>query len=114
MSKFADKYNRGSKYTFKAPKEMKFESLADLWTNNGADQAYTVRAFFINKKSKYGNHPIVVTDNCMIGLPKHLTDIVEEMIKDSELTDEINAGNFNFVIEPYQKENNVYYSVRWL
>ena len=114
MSKFADKYNRGSKYTFKTPKDFKFESLSDLWNNNGADYAYTVKAFYINKKSKFGSQPVVVTDSCIISLPKHLTEIVEEMIKDSELTEEINNGNFCFVIEPYEKNDNVYYSVRWL
>lgn len=114
MSRFADKYNKGSKYTFRTPETHKFESLVDLFNNNGADNVYTVRALFINKKSKFGNHPVVVTTDELIGLPKHLTDTVEEMIKDSELTEAINGEKFGFTITPYDKEGKTYYSVTWL
>lgn len=111
----ANKYNRGSKFTYKAPDSHKFESLVDLFNANGEDNVYTIKGFWINKKSKYGKHPVIVTPECYIGLPKHLTDVFEEMMKDDDAIKAINNNELGFTIYPYTKGKDedvqVYYSI---
>lgn len=112
----ASKYNRGhgKKFTFEIPKEFTYSSLHDLYNNNGADFVYDIRAMYINKKSKFGESPIIATSNELVNFPKHLTDTVKEMLTDSEVIDAINNHVFGFQIYTYTDGENVYYSVNWV
>lgn len=112
----ASKYNRGhgKKFTFEIPKEFTYSSLHDLYNNNGADFVYDIRAMYINKKSKFGESPVIATSNELVNFPKHLTDTVKEMLTDSEVIDAINNHVFGFQIYTYTDGANVYYSVNWV
>lgn len=112
----ASKYNRGhgKKFTFEIPKEFTYSSLHDLYNNNGADFVYDIRAMYINKKSKFGDSPVIATSNELVNFPKHLTDTVKEMLTDSEVIDAINNHVFGFQIYTYTDGTNVYYSVNWV
>lgn len=110
----ANKYNKGKKFDFVTPKDFKYESLKDLFNNNGGEYIYTVRALYVNNKSKFGESVVAVTDEQMVNLPKHLNDVVKQMLLDEELIDAVNKGAFGFKIYPYEsKDGNVYYSVNW-
>lgn len=112
----ASKYNRGhgKKFTFEIPKEFTYSSLHALYNNNGADFVYDIRAMYINKKSKFGESPVIATSNELVNFPKHLTDTVKEMLTDSEVIDAINNHVFGFQIYTYTDGSNVYYSVNWV
>lgn len=110
----ASKYNHGRKFDFEIPKDFKYMSLHDLYNNNGSDFVYDIRAMYINKKSKFGESPVVATSNELVNLPKHLTDTVKEMLADSEVVDAINNHVFGFTIYTYMNGENVYYSVNWV
>lgn len=112
----ASKYNRGKKFDFEIPENFQYVSLHDLFNNNGSDFVYDVRAIYINKKSKYGESPVIVTSNELVNLPKHLTDTVKEMLADSELVTSINNHTFGFQIYTYETSNRkeLCYSVNWV
>ena len=112
----ASKYNKGSQFTFKVPKEFKYCSLVDLYNNNGEGCVYEVKALFINKKSRYGDSGIVALSSCLVNLPQHLTDSVKEMLKDEELIEAVNNGKVGMEIYPYETEarEGLCFSVRWV
>lgn len=112
----ASKYNKTNLFNFEIPKEFEYKSLADLFNNNGKDFVYTVKAVYINKKSRFGESPVVATENCLVNLPKHLTDVAVEIMRDSETVDAINEGKFGFKIYTYETKNRseLCYSVNWV
>lgn len=116
MAWSAKKYNKGSVFTFKAPDTFEFTTLDELYTNNGIDRVYPVKALYINTKSKYGDHPVVVTDSAFVDVPKHLIDTVKEMMNDEECIDAINNGHVGFTVYSYidKRYKRTCYSVNWV
>ena len=112
----ADKYNKSNFFTFTAPKGFEYRSLHDLFNNNGADFVYEIKAMYINKKSKYGESPVIATTDYFVNIPSHLTDTVKEMIKDAEAVDTINNGHLGFQIYTYETKHRkeLCYSVNWV
>lgn len=111
---FAEKYQKTTpKYTFKAGEDFEFYTCKALYELSGGI-THAIRGIFLNKKSRYGVNPIVVSDDCFISLPKHLLESCEEMMKDPGTTYLINEGKCGLEIEPYQKEGNTYYTVKWV
>lgn len=114
MAFSVNKFNKGSRYDFSIPKDFKFVSLHDLYNDNGLNFVYEVKGLYINRKSKYGDNPVVVTGAELVDLPKHMLDTVNEMRIDPEVTDAINAGHVGFTIYTYEKNGRVCYSVNWV
>lgn len=112
----ASKYNKTNLFDFIIPKEFEYKSLADLFNDNGKDHIYLVKALYINKKSKFGESPVIATDSCLVNLPKHLVDIAKEMLKDDEFITAVNKERFGFKIYPYESKNfdGLCYSVDWV
>lgn len=110
----ASKYNHSKKFDFEIPKDFNYASLHDLYNNNGKDFVYDIRAMYINKKSKFGESPVIATSNELVNFPKHLTDTVKEMLTDSEVIEAINNHVFGFTIYTYMSGENVYYSINWV
>ena len=73
--------------------------------------------FYTNKKSMYGENEVVVTDDYIINLPKHLTETVEKIVNNEDYLKLINEGKFVFNIYEYEyklgKEVKKAYSVNW-
>lgn len=112
----ASRFNRGKKFDFEIPKNFEYRSLHDLFNDNGENFVYKVNAIYINKKSKYGESPVIVTDNELVNLPKHLTDLAKEIIADKEAVEQINNGEFGFTIYTYETQNrkDLCYSVNFI
>lgn len=112
----ANKYNKGNSFTFKAPKDFEYHSLHDLFNNHGKDMVHGVHALYINKKSKFGESPVVASDNCFVNLPSHLTETVKDMMKDTETVEAINNGKLGFTIYTFESKNRkeLCYSVNWV
>lgn len=116
MAWSAKKFNKGSKFTFKTPDSFQYQTLDVLYKTNGTDKIYPVKALFLNDKGRYGTHPVIVTDNELVDVPKHLTETVREMIADDECVDAINNGKVGFTIYEYidSKFKKTCYSVTWI
>lgn len=112
----ANKYNKGARFDFQIPKEFHFQSLANLFENDGKGIVYNVRGLYINHKSKYGDAPVIVTDFCLVNVPKHLLDTCKAMLLDDDFISAVNAGKVGVTIYTYNVKNSddLRYSVSWV
>lgn len=111
-----EKYAQTSKrFDYEIPATHEFASLHDLFNQHGADKVHLIKAMFINKKSRYGDSPILVTENELVNAPNHLTETVKAMIADGELVDAVNANRIGFKIYTYKtkKYNGTFYGIQW-
>ena len=111
-----DKYKQTAKrFEYEIPKSHEFVSLHDLYNQYGKEHIYKLTALFINKKSRYGDSPVVVTENFLVNAPNHLTETVKAMIADGELVDAVNNGEIGFKIYTYttKKYNGNFYGIEW-
>lgn len=113
---FASKFNKDVKKFEFDTEGLDYVSLNDLFENNGADEVYTLRGFYINKKSKFGDAPVGMTDGCLVNLPSHMLDVVEKIMADDEAVADINAGKVGFTIYSYmdEKHNKICYSIKFV
>lgn len=109
----ANKYNRGSVFTAR-PQGEEYYSLEELFKQNRRE--HVVLAMYINTKGMYGPTPTVLTGDCFINLPTHLTETVKEMIQDKEVIDAVNNGNLGIEIYQYfsNKHHKNCYSINWV
>lgn len=116
MAFSATKFNKDNKFTFKTPEDFTFETLDSLYDKNGEKKIYMVRALYLNTKSRYGVHPVIVTDNELVDIPKHTTETIREMIADDDCVEAINNKKVGFTIYSYidNKYKKLCYSVRWV
>ena len=77
-------------------------------------QTFLIHAMFINKKSRYGDSPVLVLDDFTVNLPQHLTDTVKAMIQDFELVTAVNKRQIGFTIYTYQGTHGIGYSINWV
>ena len=113
---YVTKFNKGSKFTFKADDYVQYVSLEELYNQN-PEQIHNVKALYINTKSRFGDAPCVAIDPVIIvNLPNHLLDIVKEMISDDECVAAINNNEVKFKIYSYKDKtfNKTCYGVEWL
>lgn len=94
---FADKYNKGSKFTFKTPEKADFKKLSDF----AEGTTLVLKAIYINSKGKYQPHPVFVTETHLVDIPAGNTDTVNKILEDDEAIADINAGKVGFVVEKY-------------
>jgi len=110
----ANKYNRGSVFTARPKGEEVYYSLEELFNQNRKE--HVVLAMYLNTKGKFGATATVLTGDCLINLPTHLTETVKEMMHDKEVIDAVNNGKLG--IEIYQYFSNKYhkncYSINWV
>lgn len=100
---FANRFNKGKKFDFNT-EGLEFTSLSDLYNGNGADAQYTLKAVFINTKSKFGDTPVFASDKFLVNAPSHLLDTVKEILSDAEAVASINNNKVGFSIYPYKSE----------
>lgn len=113
----ASRFNKKNPFTFQVPEDFGYVSLEDLFDENGKEGKYTVHTMFINTKGKFKPHPTVAIDDCLVSFPSHLTETVEEIMKDDEAVAAVNEGKFGFMIRPYQTKaypDQVFYGVDWI
>ena len=110
----ANKYNKGSRFKARPRGEEVYFNLEELYNQNRRE--HTVLAMYINNSGKYGPTPTILTGDCLINLPKHLTETVSEMIKDAEVIDAVNNGNLGIEIYSYfsNKVHKTRYSINWV
>lgn len=104
------------KFDYELTEHHEYKKLSELYAED-KDKFYIVRMFYTNKKSLYGENEVVVTDDYIINLPKHLTETVKQIVENEEYLKLINEGKFAFTIYEYEykqgKETKKGYSVNW-
>lgn len=113
MSKFASKYNKVT-FDYQIPEGVPYVRLAEIREKFGTDAVIPIRALYINKKSKYGNAPVVATDKGLVNLPHHLCDVAVEMLADEEFIKAVNEGKIGFKTYEYQTSYGTALSVEWV
>ena len=103
MAKFANRFNKGRKFDVDTT-NFHYESLADLFNNDGAGVVYPLTAIYINTKSKYGKAPVFATDKFFVNAPSHMLDTANEILLDDDAIAAINKGEVGFTIYPYTAE----------
>ena len=97
--------------------EAPFYKLSFLYKEAG-DTVFPLAAIYINGKSKYGAHPVAVTefDNelAQVDLPQHLVDTAKEMINDDDLFKGIKNGECGFTIREYESNGKTCYTVSFV
>ena len=115
---FAERYNKSTPtFTHQLPEKAPFKGLKELYNGEKGENKYTVRGVYINKKGKYGDAPVAISDDFSINLPSHLCDTVTDMLKDNELIDAINNGKFGLEVYEYTPKgykDKTCYSVKWI
>jgi len=112
-----DDLNKGTKkFDYELTDRHEYKKLEELYKEN-KDGVYIIRMFYTNKKSLYGENEVVVTDDYIINLPKHLTETVEKIVNNEDYLKLINEGVFVFKIYEYEyrqgKEVKKGYSVNF-
>lgn len=114
---FAEKYNHETpRFNYKLSDSAHFKSLKELYNGEKGVNTYVVHGLYINKKSKFGDAPVAISEDFSINLPSHLCDTVTEMLKDKELVEAINAGKFGLEVYAYvpKEYKKTCYSVKWV
>lgn len=111
---FDNDLNKGvKKFDYEITEKHDYRKLEELYKEN-KEGVYFVRMFYTNKKSMYGENEVVVTDDYIVNLPKHLTETVEQILKDDKYLELINQGKFVFSVYEYEyNEGKKAYSVNW-
>ncbi|WHB31148.1 hypothetical protein 2868B2F2S11_00005 [Staphylococcus phage vB_Sa_2868B2] len=95
-------------------KEREYIKLSELVEKYGMKKEYIVRALFTNKKSKFGEQGVIVTDDYNVNLPNHLTELIKEMRSDEDIVNIINDGEVQFTIYEYEnKKGQKGYSINF-
>lgn len=112
----ASKYNKGSNFTYQAPENTPFISLEALFQQDKEGAVYVLHSLYINTKGQYGDAPVAITDGYFVNLPRHMLETANEMMKDMEFVDAVNAGKVGFTIRSYVRKGDKkqLYSVNWL
>lgn len=112
---FAKKFQHGRKFTINTT-GFSYKSLADLFNDNGADAIYPFYAVYINRKSKYGDAPVLATADFFVNIPKHTIEDCNAMLDDEETIADINAGRAGFKIYQYhdKKHNRDCFGIDWV
>ena len=114
---FAKKYNKINVIFDIDISDFSFMKLSDIYTSYGKN-VIKVDGLYINKKGIYKPHPVAINveEKTLIDLPEHMTETVEEILKDSESISLIKRGCVGLRATKYtdKKYNKTCYSVEWV
>lgn len=90
---FAEKYNKGNKVFDIDIKDFKFMDGYDFFDKYG-DNTVKIDGLYINKKGIFKDHPvaIIVAEKTLLDLPSHMTNTVNDILKDAESINLIKKG----------------------
>jgi hypothetical protein len=114
---FAQKYNKGNVIFDIDITNFHFFKLEDIYASYGKGEV-KVDGLYINKKSKFDPHPVAINveEKMLIDLPEHMTETVEEILKDGESISLIKRGCVGLRATKYidKKYKKTCYSAEWV
>lgn len=102
---FAAKHNKGSVFNIDTEGWEEFRDLKSLLKDNGPDEVYAVHGFYINRKSQFGDAPVIISDGYFVNCPRHMLEEVNAIMTDKEDIDAINNGLVGFKVRTYEAKN---------
>lgn len=105
--------NNLPRFNFDNNKVREFTNLQQL-DEHFPQQTFVIHAMFINKKSRYGDSPVLILNDHSVNLPHHTTETVKAMIQDVELVEAVNQRRIGFTIYTYQGAHGIGYSINWV
>lgn len=109
-----DKYNKGNPFNFEAPEDFEFVKPKDIFEDKKEENKRTLKALFINTKSKFGDSPVAVTNTELVNLPNHMSDDVRAMMNDDEVVEMINNDEVMIEIYTYENSYGTCYGVKFV
>lgn len=111
----ASKYNKTRLFNVDlSDHERAYKRLVELYNENGEAKVYIIQGFYINKKSQYGDEPVVITNDYLVNIPKFWLEKIKEIFKDEDTISQINAGNAGFKVVRYIKDNQIRYTIEFV
>ena len=83
-------------------KNFSFKKISDLYEEGIIKQV--CRGFFFTKSKDFGIQPNAILSDCLLNLPKHLTDVISEVLKDKEAVEAIKRGELTLVFRKYDSK----------
>ncbi len=112
---FAKLHNTAvANFNFETPAHFTYQKPIDLVQENGIENVYKVNAIYINKKGKYGDEPVVITDECIVNAPSHLVDTVKNILLDDHSVQLINDGKVGFKFYEYKNSKGDQIGLTWV
>ena len=109
-----NKYNKSVKlFNYEIGENPIYKTLKELYESD-KEKVYVIKALYINTKSRYGEAPVIATEDFLVNAPSHLVETVKQMRNDFELIDFINQDKIGFKIYEYELNGKTYYSVNWI
>ena len=102
---FNEDFSHGKKFNFDSS-NLEYITL-DNYIKDGYPSEFTVKAVFINNKSKFGPRAVIVSDRFNINVPKHLNNDISKILSNQMYIDAINAGKCGFRVSQYEDNNHV-------
>ena len=102
---FASKHNKGSKFNIDTEGWSEYRDLKSLYKENGAEHVYPIHGFYINRKSQFGDAPVIICDGYFVNCPKHMLEEVYSILASEEDIEAINGGYVGFTIRTYEAKN---------
>ena len=114
---FTEHYNKVNNIFDIDISDFQFIKLKDVLSQFGKNPI-KVDGLYINNKSDYGPHPVAINKDhgLLIDFPSHMTDVVNEILKDAESISLIKKGCVGLRAQKYtsKKFNKVCYGVEWV
>lgn len=106
----ASKYNKQeNRFDYQIPEDSGhvFVKASELFEMPNNNDGVVVRSIYINNKSKYGAHGVLVCSEpeILIDSPNHMTDTIRDIMQDDEAVDQINAGKLAVKAYKYDTKN---------
>lgn len=112
---FAKLHNTAvASFNFETPAHFTYQKPVDLAQEKGLDHVYKVNAIYINRKGKYGDEPVIITDECIVNAPSHLVDTVKNILTDENSVKLINDGKVGFKLYEYENKKGVQHGLTWV
>ena len=114
---FANKYNKGNVIFDIDIKDYEFMDGYNFVEKYGSN-VVKIDGLYINKKGNYNPHPVAINieEKMLIDLPQHMTETVEEILKDSESISLIKRGCVGLRAQKYtdKKYQKTCYGAEWV
>ena len=111
---FAKRYAKTiAQFDFKPEEDLPYISPKDLYEEDGEGVIYTIKGVYLNRKSRFGESAVIMTEDFILNAPSHCTEDVQRMREDALAIEAINSGKAGFKIYTYENRYGVQYSVEW-
>lgn len=95
--------------------EFKYVKLSELYTQAGCDTIHPVNGLFVHK-SALGDSPVCIdgSNHLLVNFPSHTSEVVREILADSDAIQAIKDGKVGYTIYEYDSHGKKCYGVNFV